>query len=119
LRSLFSRPYIDRVSSYDIAGSSGEGPWARRKFRRVARASASEGEREAAWGDYWVWDPKENWSLVSWLVYAGYLHLRHVRGWRGDRASWLAIVGFAVVMFTYLGMGMLPTSGESAHVYTN
>jgi cytochrome c-type biogenesis protein CcsB len=72
---------------------------------------------KAAWGDFWVWDPKENWSLVTWLVYAGYLHLRHVKGWRGDRAAWLAIAGFAVVMFTYLGMEMLPTAAESAHVY--
>jgi cytochrome c-type biogenesis protein CcsB len=74
---------------------------------------------KAAWGDFWVWDPKENWSLVSWLVYAGYLHLRHVKGWRGSRAAWLTIVGFAVVMFTYLGMELLPTAAESAHVYTN
>jgi len=72
---------------------------------------------KAAWGDYWVWDPKENWSLVSWLVYAGYLHLRYVQGWRGKRASWVAIIGFAAVLFTYLGMGALPTADESAHVY--
>ena len=72
---------------------------------------------KAAWGDFWVWDPKENWSLVTWLVYAAYLHLRHIRGWRGNKAAWLAIAGFAVVMFTYLGMEMLPTAAESAHVY--
>jgi cytochrome c-type biogenesis protein CcsB len=70
-----------------------------------------------AWGDYWVWDPKESWSLVTWLVYGVYLHVRHVKGWRGKRASWLAIAGFAVVMFTYLGMNMLPTAAESEHVY--
>lgn len=74
---------------------------------------------KSAWGDYWVWDPKENWSLVTWLVYGGYLHLRRVRGWRGDKGAWLLIAGFAVVMFTYLGMNMLPTAEESAHVYTN
>jgi cytochrome c-type biogenesis protein CcsB len=74
---------------------------------------------KGAWGDYWVWDPKENWSLVSWLVYAAYLHLRHIKNWRGNRAAWLAIIGFAVVMFTYLGMNMLPTAAESAHVYQN
>ncbi len=74
---------------------------------------------KSAWGDFWVWDPKENWSLVTWLVYGGYLHLRRVRGWRGDRAAWLLIAGFAVVMFTYLGMNLLPTAAESAHVYTN
>jgi cytochrome c-type biogenesis protein CcsB len=73
---------------------------------------------KSAWGDFWVWDPKENWSLVTWLVYGAYLHLRRVKGWRGDRAAWLVIAGFAVVMFTYLGMSMLPTAQESAHVYT-
>ncbi len=72
---------------------------------------------KSAWGDYWVWDPKENWSLVSWLVYAAYLHLRHIKGWRGKKASWLAIAGFAIVMFTYLGMHLLPTAADSAHVY--
>jgi cytochrome c-type biogenesis protein CcsB len=73
---------------------------------------------KSAWGDYWVWDPKENWSLVTWLVYGAYLHLRRVRGWRGDKVAWLAIIGFAVVMFTYLGISMLPTAEESAHVYS-
>jgi cytochrome c-type biogenesis protein CcsB len=73
---------------------------------------------KSAWGDYWVWDPKENWSLVTWLVYGGYLHLRRVRGWRGEKGAWLLVVGFAVVMFTYLGMSMLPTAEESAHVYS-
>jgi cytochrome c-type biogenesis protein CcsB len=72
---------------------------------------------KSAWGDFWVWDPKENWSLVTWLIYGGYLHLRRVRGWRGDKGAWLLIVGFAVVMFTYLGMHLLPTAEESAHVY--
>lgn len=73
---------------------------------------------KSAWGDYWVWDPKENWSLVTWFVYGAYLHLRRVRGWKGDRGAWLAIAGFAVIMFTYLGMEMLPTAQQSAHVYT-
>ena len=74
---------------------------------------------KSAWGDFWVWDPKENWSLVTWLIYGGYLHLRRVRGWRGDKGAWLLIVGFAVVMFTYLGMHVLPTAEESAHVYSS
>ena len=73
---------------------------------------------KSAWGDFWVWDPKENWSLVTWLVYGGYLHLRRVRGWRGEKGAWLLIFGFAVVMFTYLGMHLLPTAEESAHVYS-
>jgi cytochrome c-type biogenesis protein CcsB len=73
---------------------------------------------KSAWGDFWVWDPKENWSLVTWLVYGAYLHLRKVKGWRGDAAAWVAIIGFAVVIFTYVGMGKLPTAEESAHVYS-
>jgi cytochrome c-type biogenesis protein CcsB len=73
---------------------------------------------QSAWGDYWSWDPKESWSLVTWLVYGAYLHARRVKGWRGERASWLAILGFTVVLFTYLGMGLLPSADESVHVYT-
>ncbi len=73
---------------------------------------------KSAWGDFWVWDPKENWSLVTWLIYGGYLHLRRVRGWRGEKGAWLLIFGFAVVMFTYLGMHLLPTAEQSAHVYS-
>jgi cytochrome c-type biogenesis protein CcsB len=73
---------------------------------------------KSAWGDFWVWDPKENWSLVTWLVYGAYLHLRRVRNWRGDRAAWLCLLGFSVVMFTYLGMKFLPTADASAHVYS-
>ncbi len=71
-----------------------------------------------AWGDFWMWDPKETWSLVTWLVFGAYLHLRKVKGWRGDAAAWLIIIGFVVVIFTYVGIGMLPTSEESVHVYS-
>ena len=61
-----------------------------------------------AWGSYWSWDPKETWSLITWLIYAAMLHLRFVRGWRGKRMAILAIVGFAAVLFTYLGVNYLP-----------
>jgi len=70
-----------------------------------------------AWGDYWTWDPKENWALVSWLTYGLYLHARRLPQWKGRKAAWLAIAGFATVMFTYLGMHLLPTAAGSAHVY--
>jgi cytochrome c-type biogenesis protein CcsB len=59
------------------------------------------------WGSYWSWDPKETWALITWLVYAGYLHMRITRGWRGRRAALFAIVGFAVVLFTFLGVTYL------------
>lgn len=61
-----------------------------------------------AWGSYWSWDPKETWSLITWLVYAVMLHARYVRGWRGKRMAVMAIVGFACVLFTYLGVNYLP-----------
>ena len=56
-----------------------------------------------AWGRYWGWDPKETASLVTWLIYGAYLHARVVRGWRGQRAAWLLLLGFAAVVFTYFG----------------
>jgi cytochrome c-type biogenesis protein CcsB len=60
-----------------------------------------------AWGSYWSWDPKETWAAITWLVYAGYLHMRITRGWRGRRAAWFAILGFMVVIFTFFGVTYL------------
>ena len=56
-----------------------------------------------AWGTYWSWDPKETASLVTWLIYGAYLHARVMRGWRGNRAAWLLVLGFAATLFTYFG----------------
>ncbi|MBW2065210.1 MAG: c-type cytochrome biogenesis protein CcsB [Deltaproteobacteria bacterium] len=61
----------------------------------------------SAWGSYWSWDPKETWSLITWLVYAAFLHSRMVRGWRGKRLAYLSIAGFCCVIFTYLGVNYL------------
>jgi cytochrome c-type biogenesis protein CcsB len=58
---------------------------------------------DIAWGRYWSWDPKETASLVTWLVYGGYLHARVIRGWRGDRSAYLLLAGFAATAFTYYG----------------
>ena len=58
---------------------------------------------DIAWGRYWSWDPKETAALVTWLIYGGYLHARVVRDWRGKRAAWLLVLGFAAVLFTYFG----------------
>ncbi len=60
-----------------------------------------------AWGSYWSWDPKETWSLITWLIYAAYLHARFMRGWRGKKAAALSIIGFAAVLFTYLGVNLI------------
>ena len=62
---------------------------------------------ERAWGSYWSWDPKETWSLVTWLVYATYLHLRIRRGWQGKSAAIFAVAGFVCVIFTYIGVNTL------------
>jgi cytochrome c-type biogenesis protein CcsB len=59
------------------------------------------------WGSYWSWDPKETWAAITWLVYAGYLHMRVTRGWKGRRAAYFAILGFAVVIFTFFGVTYL------------
>lgn len=61
----------------------------------------------SAWGSYWSWDPKETWALITWLIYAGCLHCRHVRGWRGAHAAWLSVSGFGSVIFTYAGVSFL------------
>jgi cytochrome c-type biogenesis protein CcsB len=62
---------------------------------------------ETAWGRYWSWDPKETWSLITWLIYATLLHARLVKGWQGRRIAWLAVAGFLAVIFTYLGVSFL------------
>ncbi|MBI5752282.1 MAG: c-type cytochrome biogenesis protein CcsB [Hydrogenophilales bacterium] len=59
-----------------------------------------------AWGGYWSWDPKETWSLIVWLTYATYFHLRYVKGWERTRMAWWAILGFGVTLFCFLGVNL-------------
>ena len=67
-----------------------------------------------AWGTYWSWDPKETWALITWLVFAAYLHARITKGWQGRRPALLAATGFAVVWVCYLGVNIL---GKGLHSY--
>ena len=60
-----------------------------------------------AWGAYWSWDPKETWSLITWIVYALFLHARFARGWKGRRIALLSIIGFVSVIFTYIGVNFI------------
>jgi cytochrome c-type biogenesis protein CcsB len=60
-----------------------------------------------AWGRYWGWDPKEVWSLITWFIYAIYLHLRIVAKWKGNPAAYTAIIGFAAVIFTFFGVSFI------------
>ncbi len=61
----------------------------------------------SAWGKYWSWDPKETWSLITWFIYAIFLHLRLMRGWHGWKLAIVSIVGFSGVLFTYFGVNYL------------
>lgn len=67
-----------------------------------------------AWGAPWSWDPKETWALITWLVFAAYLHARITRGWQGRRPAYLATGGFFVVWICYLGVNLL---GKGLHSY--
>nr|QWK41846.1 cytochrome biogenesis protein [Protohalopteris sp.] len=67
-----------------------------------------------AWGSYWSWDPKETWALITWLVFAAYLHVRLIVGWSGKGPAILASLGFFVVWICYLGVNFL---GQGLHTY--
>jgi len=72
-----------------------------------------------AWGRYWGWDPKETWALITWLWYLLFLHVRPLRSWRGKRSAWLAVAGFSLVLFTFIGVPWLVRTVrlESLHGY--
>jgi cytochrome c-type biogenesis protein CcsB len=61
----------------------------------------------SAWGTYWSWDPKETWSLITWLIYAAVIHARMVKGWEGKRIAIMCLIGFSCVLFTYFGVNYL------------
>ncbi|HCK79776.1 MAG TPA: c-type cytochrome biogenesis protein CcsB [Actinobacteria bacterium] len=61
---------------------------------------------ESAWGRYWGWDPKETWAFITWVIYAGYLHARVTIGWRGRRSATIALVGYAALMFNFVGVNL-------------
>jgi cytochrome c-type biogenesis protein CcsB len=67
-----------------------------------------------AWGSYWSWDPKETWALITWLVFASYLHARITKSWQGEKPAMIAAVGFVVVWICYLGVNFL---GKGLHTY--
>ena len=67
-----------------------------------------------AWGSYWSWDPKETWALITWLVFASYLHARITKSWKGRKPAIIASFGFIVVWICYLGVNFL---GKGLHTY--
>ena len=72
---------------------------------------------EYAWGSYWNWDPKEVWAFITWTIYAAYLHARATAGWKGKAASIIALVGFASLLFNFVGINYF-FGGGSLHSYS-
>ncbi|WP_329135237.1 c-type cytochrome biogenesis protein CcsB [Streptomyces sp. NBC_01476] len=68
---------------------------------------------QAAWGHYWEWDPKETWSFITWVAYAGYLHARATAGWKGRKAAYLALIAFACFLFNYYGVNIFVSGKHS------
>lgn len=68
---------------------------------------------ETAWGSYWSWDPKETWSLITWFLYAALLHQRLTIGWRGRKSAYMTIIGYIVLLFTFIGVTYLLPGAHS------
>lgn len=62
---------------------------------------------QEAWSRFWGWDPKEVWALITWLFYAAFLHLRLSKGWEGKKSAWLAVIGFAIIMFNFVAVNLI------------
>ncbi len=62
---------------------------------------------QMAWSRFWGWDPKEVWALVTWLFYAAFMHLRMSKGWQGEKSAWLAVIGFAIIMFNLIAVNLV------------
>ena len=71
---------------------------------------------EYAWGSYWNWDPKEVWAFITWVVYAAYLHARATAGWKGKAAAIIALIGFATLLFNFVGINFF-FGASSLHSY--
>jgi len=89
---LPAAPVLDRVSYVVIAFAFPV--WT---FAIIAGAIWAE----AAWGRYWGWDPKETWSFITWVLYAGYLHARATAGWKGRKAAWVAVAAACALIVDY------------------
>ena len=72
-----------------------------------------------AWGRYWGWDPKETWSLITWMIYVFYLHARLRANWRPPRTNAVVMVGIIAILFTFLGVNQLAAFSSSLHSYAS
>ena len=93
--------------------------WVRVGFLFLAAGLITGGTwAKFAWSDYWSWDPKENWGLITWLMYLGVLHLFYIPSIPRKIAVRAAVISWGFIAFTYFGMGYLPTKSQSMHIYT-
>lgn len=67
-----------------------------------------------SWGRYWAWDPIETWSLLTWILYGGYLHLRLIKGWRGKRCAWISIISLILIIICFWGV---PVFSRTIHAF--
>ena len=109
--SLFALAFAALLTGRTDAGWTRQArPWALFSWAVLGAGillGANWAYEELGWGGYWNWDPVETWSLITWLVYALYLHLRITFGWRGRKAAWFAAVAAVAVTITFGGMGFV------------
>lgn len=114
---LSSRPYISELAKLKLLESLDN--WSYRiislgfPFLTIGIISGGVWANEA-WGSYWSWDPKETWALITWLIFASYLHARITKGWEGKKTAILGGLGFFVIWICYLGVNFL---GKGLHSY--
>ena len=101
--------FYRRLPSLELLDSTGYGCIIAGFFMLSLGLIAGFVYAKSVWGKFWSWDPKEVWSGITWLLYAALLHQRLTVGWRGRKAAIMAIIGFAVVLFTFLGVNFLLT----------
>jgi len=99
--------FYRRLPSLELLDSTGYGCIIAGFFMLSLGLIAGFVYAKSVWGRFWSWDPKEVWSGITWLLYAALLHQRLTVGWRGRKAAIMAVIGFAVVIFTFLGVNFL------------
>ncbi len=99
--------FYDRLPSLDMLDTTGYGSIVGGFIMLTLGLVTGFVYAKSAWGRFWSWDPKEIWSVATWLIYAALFHQRLTVGWRGRRAAILAIVGFAAIVFTFIGVNFL------------
>ena len=99
--------FYDRLPSLDLLDTTGYGSIVVGFIMLTLGLVTGFVYAKSAWGRFWSWDPKEIWAVATWLIYAALFHQRLTVGWRGRRAAIMAIIGFAAIVFTFIGVNFL------------